>query len=82
MVTHCSTLAWKILWAKTHGVAKSRIQLGDFTFTEALDLETLSFLSSLYISFLSFSLFFPGESRGQRRLVGYSPWGLQRVGHD
>ena len=24
----------------------------------------------------------PGESHGQRSLEGYSPWGLQRVGHD
>ena len=26
-------------------------------------------------------VFFPGESHGWRRLVGYSPWG-RRVGHD
>ena len=26
-------------------------------------------------------VFLPGESHGQRSLVGYSPW-LQRVGHD
>ena len=26
-------------------------------------------------------VFLPGESRGQRSLVGYSPWGSQRVGH-
>ena len=24
----------------------------------------------------------PGESHGQKRLSGYSPWGLQRVEHD
>ena len=24
----------------------------------------------------------PGESHGQRSLVGYSPWGSQRIGHD
>jgi len=24
----------------------------------------------------------PGESHEQRSLVGYSPWGLKRVGHD
>ena len=24
----------------------------------------------------------PGKSHGQRSLVGYSPWGLQRVRHD
>ena len=27
-------------------------------------------------------VFLPGESHGQRSLVGYSPWGSQRVGHD
>ena len=26
--------------------------------------------------------FLPGESHGQRSLVGYSPWGRKRVGHD
>ena len=26
-------------------------------------------------------VFLPGESRGQRSLTGYSPWGLRRVGH-
>ena len=27
-------------------------------------------------------VFLPGESRRQRRLVGYSPWGRKRVGHN
>ena len=27
-------------------------------------------------------VFLPGKSHGQRSLVGYSPWGPQRVGHD
>ena len=27
-------------------------------------------------------VFIPGKSHGQRRLVGYSPWGHKRVGHD
>ena len=26
-------------------------------------------------------VFLPGEFHGQRRLVGYSPWGPKRVGH-
>ena len=26
-------------------------------------------------------VFFPGESHGQRSLVGYSPWGRKRLGH-
>ena len=39
MATHSSTLAWKIPWTEepcrpaVHGVAKSRTQLSDFTFT-------------------------------------------------
>ena len=27
-------------------------------------------------------VFLSGEFHGQRRLVGYTPWGQQRVGHD
>ena len=27
-------------------------------------------------------VFLPGECHGQRSLVGYSPWGCKRVGHD
>ena len=27
-------------------------------------------------------VFLPGKSHGQRNLIGYSPWGSQRVGHD
>ena len=27
-------------------------------------------------------VFLPGRFHGQRRLVGYSPWRLQRIGHD
>ena len=28
------------------------------------------------------SIFLPGKSHGQRSLMGYSPWGHKRVGHD
>ena len=28
------------------------------------------------------SVFLPRKSHGQRSLVGYSPWGRKRVGHD
>ena len=27
-------------------------------------------------------VFLPGKSHGQRSLVGYSPWGCNRVAHD
>ena len=28
------------------------------------------------------AVFWPGDSQGQRSLVGYSPWGCRRVEHD
>ena len=28
------------------------------------------------------SVFVPGESHGQRSLVGYSPWGHKKIGHN
>ena len=31
---------------------------------------------------LSTPVLWPGEFHGQRGLVGYSPWGSQKVGHD
>ena len=33
-------------------------------------------------AWLSTPVFWPGESRGQRSLAGYSPWGHERVRHD
>ena len=29
-----------------------------------------------------FTVFLPEKFHGQRSLVGYSPWGCKRVGHD
>ena len=56
--------AW---WAAVHGVAKSRTQLSDFTFTfhfHALEKEMATH-----------SLFLPGESQGPGSLVGFRLWG-------
>ena len=56
MVTHSSTLAWKIPWAEgpgglqVHGIANSQAQLSDFTFTfhfHALEKETATHSSVL-----------------------------------
>ena len=63
--------AW---WAAVHGVAKSRTQLSDFTFTfhfHALEKEMATCSSIL-----------AGESHGQGSLEGYSPWGCKRVRQD
>ena len=59
--------AW---WAAVHGVAKSQTRLSDFTFTHWRR------------KWQPTPLFLPGESHGQRRLVGYKSLGSQRVGHD
>ena len=56
--------AW---WAAGHGVANSRTQLSDFTFTfhfHALEKEMATHSSVL-----------PGESQGQGSLVGCRLWG-------
>ena len=69
MATHPSTLVWKIPWTEepcrpaVHGVAKSRTQLSDFTFTfQALR------------KWQPTSVFSPGESQGWRSLVGCRLW--------
>ena len=56
--------AW---WATVHGVAKSRTQLSDFTFTfhfHALEKEMQPT-----------PVFLPGESQGRGSLVGFRLWG-------
>ena len=52
--------AWK---AAVHGVAKSRTQLSDFTFTHWRQ------------KWQPTPVFLPGESQGRRRLVGCRLWG-------
>ena len=54
--------AW---WAAIHGVAKSRTQLSDFTFT----------FMHWRRKWQPTPVFLPGDSQGQGSLVGYSPWG-------
>ena len=57
-----------VWWAVVHGVAKSRTQLSDFTFTfhfHALEKE------------MATPVFLPGESQGRGSLMG-----CHRVGHD
>ena len=55
-------------WAAVHGVAKSRTQLSDFTFTHWRR------------KWQPTPEFVPGESRGRRSLVGCRLWG--RTGSD
>ena len=69
MATHSSTLAWKIPWAEepgrlqSHGVAKSRTLLSDFTFMHWRRKWQPTPVS------------LPGESQVLGSLVGCSQWG-------
>ena len=55
--------AW---WAAVHGVVESQTRLSNFTFT--------FYFHALEKEMATHSVFLPGESHGQRNLVGYSPW--------
>ena len=79
MAPHSSTLAWKIPWTEepdppVHGVATSRTQLSDFTFTfhfHALEKETAT-----HSSVLAWRIPGMGEPGGLPSM------GSHRVGHD
>ena len=55
--------AW---WAAVHGVAQSRTQLSDFTFT--------FHFPALEKAMAPTPVLLPGKSHGRRSLVGCSPW--------
>ena len=69
MATHSSVLAWRIpmereaWWATVHGVTKSQTQLSDVTFMHWRR------------KWQPTPVFLPGESQGQRNLVGCCLWG-------
>ena len=44
--------------------------------------ETLGWEDPLEKGMATYSVFLPGESHGQRSLVGYSPWSHKRVRQD
>ena len=74
MAPHSSNLAWKMpwteepWWAAVHGVAKSRTRLSDFTFT----------FMRWKRKWQPIPVFLPGESHGQRSLVGCRLWGCTK----
>ena len=76
MATHCSTLAWQILWMEEPGRlqsmgSQSRTRLSDFTFTfhfHALEKEMATNSSVL-----------AWRIQGQRSLVGCHLWGRTEV---
>ena len=56
-----------VWWAAVYGVARSQIQLSDFTFT--------FYFHELEKEMATHSMFLPGESQGGRSLVGFHLWG-------
>ena len=56
-----------VWWAAVHGAAKSQTQLSDFTFS--------FHFHTLEKEMAPTPVFLPGESQGQRSLVGFRLWG-------
>ena len=76
MATHSSVLAWRIpgieaWWAAVYGVAQSRTRL------KRLSSSSSSKLSYNRSKCQPTPVLLPGESHGQKSLVGYSPWGCK-----
>ena len=70
MVTHSSTLAWRVPWTEEPGglqsmALQSRTQLSDFIFT----------FMHWRRKWQPTPVFLPGESQGRRSLVGCRLWG-------
>ena len=55
---------------------------GDLVVMQEMLVPALGWEDSLEEEMAAHSVCLPGKSHGQRRLVGYSPWGSQRVGYD
>ena len=84
--THSSILAWRIPWT-VHGVTKSWTQLSGFHFSLSGGISSKEpqvtkrpgfgpWVGKIWRrAWQPSPVFFPGESHGQRSLVGYSPWG-------
>ena len=80
MALHSSTLAWKIPWTEEPGWLQSMGSLG-----VRHDWETsLSFFTFMHWrrKWQPTPVFLPGESLGQRSLVGLPSMGSHTVGHD
>ena len=80
MVPHSSTLAWKIPWTEEPGGLQSMglRRVGHYWVT-SLSLFTLMHWRRKW---QPTPVFLPGESQGQKSLVGCPSLGSHRVGHD
>ena len=77
MASHSSVLAWRILmdrgawWATVHGVAKRRTRLKRLS----IHVSMLFLMAIQRRKWQPTPVFLPGESCGERSLVGRCPWG-------
>ena len=80
MAPHSSTLAWKIPWTEEPGGLQSMgsLRVGHDWAT------SLSLFTCIHWrrKWQPIPVFLPGESQGQRSLLGCSSMGSHRVGHD
>ena len=88
MATHSSTLVWKIPWMEEPGRLQSQGSLNKFilkhTHTQWKKKKNSQTQLTTSLSFFTFMhwkrkwqptpVFLPGESQGQRSLVGCRPW--------
>ena len=73
MATHSSTLTWRIPWTEEPGRVQS------MGYKESDMTVQLTFTFNWRREWLPTPVFLPGESHGQRSLVGYSPWGHKEL---
>ena len=49
---------------------------------QEMQVQSLGWEDPLEKEMATHSIFLPGISHGQKSVVGYSPWGHKRLGHD
>ena len=74
MATHSSTLAWKIPWTEGSGTLQSMGSLGVGHEVGATSLSLFTFMRWRR-KWQPTPVFLPGESQGQRSVVGCHLWG-------
>ena len=81
MAPHSSTLAWKIPWTEEPGRLQSMGSGREESDMTATSLSLFPFMHWRR-KWQPTPVFLPGESQGQRSLVGCYLWGSHRVGYD
>ena len=80
LATHSSTLAWRLPWMEEPGRLQSMgLQRVRHNWATSLSLSTFMHWRRKW---QPTPVFLPGESQGQRSLMGCRLWGSHRVGHN